>query len=170
METEVESASESAPNVGANVLGRTEESETGSPSCAICLGSVEESEKIERCVWGNHAFHAACLESWARVRPECPTCSRELDPRLERMFLITVCDREIEEASAMVAFYNRAIDTLHTEYHAIEAARVWNTRWKKNQMRRILDAATTLMRFRHKALVHLDSLMKKRERLHDSAA
>lgn len=45
--------------------------------CQICLCDYEEGDDV-RALPCMHAFHAACAESWLRVRLQCPNCLADL--------------------------------------------------------------------------------------------
>ena len=57
--------------------GESDEEFTLRTQCQICLCDYEEGDgvRVLPCV---HAFHAACTESWLRVRLQCPNCLADM--------------------------------------------------------------------------------------------
>jgi hypothetical protein len=45
--------------------------------CQICLCDYDEGDQV-RALPCMHAFHAACTESWLRVRLQCPNCLADM--------------------------------------------------------------------------------------------
>ena len=45
------------------------------PSCAICLGKLENMSHTNACM---HKFCFVCLVEWTKVKPECPLCKRKI--------------------------------------------------------------------------------------------
>ncbi|PON40831.1 43kDa postsynaptic protein [Parasponia andersonii] len=48
--------------------------------CSICLQSYKEGEELVRLPC-RHRFHVGCLNSWIRIRSNCPYCRRVLHLR-----------------------------------------------------------------------------------------
>ena len=51
-----------------------------SKDCSICLQSYNEGDELVRLPCG-HKFHV-CLDSWIRIRSNCPYCRRVLHVRM----------------------------------------------------------------------------------------
>lgn len=42
--------------------------------CPVCLGQVEDGEKVRRLPKCAHSFHADCVDAWLRAHSTCPMC------------------------------------------------------------------------------------------------
>ncbi|KAI4382293.1 hypothetical protein MLD38_008274 [Melastoma candidum] len=42
--------------------------------CAICLGELEEEERVKVMPCCEHVFHAECIDRWLRSNGSCPVC------------------------------------------------------------------------------------------------
>lgn len=55
--------------------------------CCICINKFGKKSKIvshEKTIY--HIFHQSCLENWAKVKPECPLCKKEITKIVNRHF------------------------------------------------------------------------------------
>ncbi|CAL5053176.1 unnamed protein product [Urochloa decumbens] len=48
--------------------------------CAVCLGAVQEGEKVRRLPVCRHVYHVECIDLWLAAHRTCPLCRSELDP------------------------------------------------------------------------------------------
>ncbi|KAL4308810.1 hypothetical protein GQ457_01G040810 [Hibiscus cannabinus] len=56
------------------------ESSSSSVHCVVCLSKVAEGEKLRSLPICGHSFHAHCIDSWLKVRPNCPLCRINVAP------------------------------------------------------------------------------------------
>ncbi|KAL4368977.1 hypothetical protein GQ457_05G026370 [Hibiscus cannabinus] len=55
-------------------------SKSSSVRCVVCLSKVSEREKLRSLPICHHSFHVHCIESWLKVRPNCPLCRINVAP------------------------------------------------------------------------------------------
>ncbi|PON40832.1 43kDa postsynaptic protein [Parasponia andersonii] len=67
--------------VEVEVFSTTQSEDEVKVDCSICLQSYVEREKLVRLPCG-HKFHVVCLDSWIRIRFNCPYCRRFLRVRI----------------------------------------------------------------------------------------
>ncbi|KAF0924816.1 hypothetical protein E2562_014922 [Oryza meyeriana var. granulata] len=47
---------------------------TAPMDCAVCLGQVDDGEKVRQLPKCGHLFHADCVDAWLRAHSTCPMC------------------------------------------------------------------------------------------------
>lgn len=77
--------------------------------CVICLGVIEEGEKVRILPKCDHTFHVECIDRWLGLRSTCPLCRAALTPVLssvDRNYLIwNVVVQNLVEISAVWEFW-----------------------------------------------------------------
>ena len=61
----------------ARLEGESDDDFTLRTQCQICLCDYEDGDQV-RALPCMHAFHAACTESWLRIRLQCPNCLADM--------------------------------------------------------------------------------------------
>ncbi|KAF7839907.1 E3 ubiquitin-protein ligase ATL6-like [Senna tora] len=51
---------------------------TSSVDCTVCLGELEDREKVQFLPRCRHVFHPDCIDEWLRLRLTCPVCCTRL--------------------------------------------------------------------------------------------
>ncbi|KAL5546000.1 hypothetical protein UlMin_005687 [Ulmus minor] len=59
--------------------------------CPVCLGELEEREKVRLLPNCRHAFHVSCIDEWFRTHKNCPVC-RVLPTKVSEMPLFVEDD------------------------------------------------------------------------------
>eukprot|EP00540_Astrosyne_radiata_P011579 CAMPEP_0116824134 /NCGR_PEP_ID=MMETSP0418-20121206/1229_1 /TAXON_ID=1158023 /ORGANISM="Astrosyne radiata, Strain 13vi08-1A" /LENGTH=208 /DNA_ID=CAMNT_0004452473 /DNA_START=1 /DNA_END=627 /DNA_ORIENTATION=- len=53
-----------------------DEDDEGHLTCTICLGPIQEGDRVGELASCNHVFHVTCLKSWLVRRNQCPLCAQ----------------------------------------------------------------------------------------------
>ncbi|CAH8283558.1 unnamed protein product [Eruca vesicaria subsp. sativa] len=56
------------------VLCRREAAEEEERECCICLGGLEEGEKMKVLPMCRHCYHCECVDRWLMTESSCPLC------------------------------------------------------------------------------------------------
>ncbi|KAJ4869942.1 RING-H2 finger protein ATL66 [Raphanus sativus] len=56
------------------VLCRREDAEEEERECCICLGGLEEGEKVKVLPLCRHCYHCECVDRWLMAESSCPLC------------------------------------------------------------------------------------------------
>ncbi|CAN7010492.1 RING-H2 finger protein ATL66 [Brassica rapa] len=56
------------------VLCRREAAEEEMEECCICLGGLEEGEKMKVLPMCRHCYHCECVDRWLMTESSCPLC------------------------------------------------------------------------------------------------
>jgi E3 ubiquitin-protein ligase ATL41 len=51
-----------------------------SVECTVCLGQLEEGEKVRALPRCQHLFHAGCIDMWLFSHSTCPVCRADAEP------------------------------------------------------------------------------------------
>jgi len=60
-------------------------------TCAICLEPIAFTAPLRDCGAAAHIFHAACIDAWLDVGPECPICRRPVEHNRPVFSFESVC-------------------------------------------------------------------------------
>ena len=59
----------------------------GSEECAICLGELEDGDKVKVLPACRHCYHSDCVDRWLLARPSCPMCRTSIP--LQSILIVT---------------------------------------------------------------------------------
>lgn len=59
--------------------------EDQSPTCAICLGRLNDSRRRTYALACGHVFHAQEIDEWLAIGTKCPMCNKEVPTKHRRL-------------------------------------------------------------------------------------
>ncbi|KAL7143686.1 hypothetical protein ABFS83_08G208700 [Erythranthe nasuta] len=60
----------------------SDDDETNSTECSVCLSILEDGETARTLPNCKHTFHAECIDKWFDTNSTCPICRVDAEPRL----------------------------------------------------------------------------------------
>ncbi|KAF7035804.1 hypothetical protein CFC21_046598 [Triticum aestivum] len=57
-----------------------ESSDSAPAECAVCLGALDERERVRQLPACNHLFHQGCVDVWLMSNASCPVCRAKAEP------------------------------------------------------------------------------------------